>query len=165
MKYLKHVSAMTALTVFAVAGAVYAADNQRQAEVERRGADVMPFNLKGTTHSFTKTEGGGIQRVIVNNPADTQQVMLVREHLRTIQRQFANGDFSGPTHIHGASMPGLAILKAAKPGQVDIQYKDVPAGAELSYHSADKKVVSALHDWFDAQLSDHGAHAMGGHDQ
>ena len=140
-----------------------AADAQRQAEVAKLGADVMPFSLKATTHIFTKTAEGGVQRVVAKNAADAQQVKLVREHLREIQTQFLKGDFSGPTHIHGAEMPGLAELKAAKPGQVAIDYKDVDAGAELTYRTADAKLVAALHQWFDAQLSDHGADAMAGH--
>ena len=37
------------------------------------------------------------------------------------------------------------------------------AGAELTYRTADPKLVAALHKWFNAQLSDHGADAMAGH--
>lgn len=145
------------LSISAVAG-----DAQRQAEVARLGADVMPFSLNATTHIFTKTAEGGVQRVVAKNAADAQQVKLVREHLRDIQTQFLKGDFSGPTHIHGAEMPGLADLKAAKPGQVAIEYRDVDGGAELAYRTADTKLVVALHQWFDAQLSDHGADATAG---
>jgi hypothetical protein len=141
----------------------HAADAQRQAEVAKLGADVMPFSLQATTHIFTKTAEGGVQRVVAKSASDAQQVSLVREHLRDIQRQFLKGDFSGPTHIHGAEMSGLSVLKAAKPGQIVIDYKDVAAGAELAYRTADTKLVSALHQWFDAQLSDHGADAMAGH--
>jgi len=140
-----------------------AADAQRQAEVAKLGADVMPFSLKATTHIFTKTADGGIQRVVAKNAADAKQIKLVREHLRNIRSQFLKGDFSGPSHIHGADMPGLAELQSSKPGQVSIEYKDVKAGAELTYGTADPKLVAALHQWFDAQLSDHGADAMAGH--
>lgn len=140
-----------------------AADAQRQAEVAKLGADVMPFSLKATTHVFSKTADGGTQRVVAKNAADAQQVKLVRGHLHEIRAQFLKGDYSGPSHIHGADMPGLAELQAAKPGQVSIDYKDVKAGAELTYRTADAKLVAALHRWFDGQLSDHGADAMAGH--
>ena len=123
----------------------------------------MPFSLKATTHIFTKTGDGGIQRVVAKSATDTEQIKLVREHLRDIQEQFLKGEFSGPTHIHGAGMPGLAELEAAKPGQLAIDYKDVDAGAELSYRTANARLVLALHRWFDAQLSDHGADEMAGH--
>jgi len=143
--------------------ASHSADTERQAEVARRGADVMPFRLDATTHVFTKTAQGGVQRVIAKNPADTDQVRLVRSHLREIESEFRRGDFSGPAHIHGMDMPGLAELKAAPSGSIAIRYQDVKGGAELSYRTVDATLVSALHRWFDAQLSDHGADAMAGH--
>lgn len=140
-----------------------AADEQRQAEVAMRGPDVMPFSLAATTHIFTKSSYGGTQRVVAKRSDDLAQVKLVRQHLHDIQRQFLAGDFSGPEHIHGATMPGLAELRSANPGQIAIAYRDVPGGAELSYLSADTTLIAALHAWFDAQLSDHGADAVAGH--
>ena len=140
-----------------------AADAQRQAEVAKLGADVMPFSLQATIHIFTKTAQGGTQRVVAKSATDAPQIKLAREHLRDIQTQFLKGDFSGPSHIHGVEMPGLADLKTAKPGQISIDYKDVEAGAELTFLTSDAKLVSALHQWFDAQLSDHGSDAVAGH--
>jgi hypothetical protein len=135
----------------------------RQAEVAQRGADVMPFALAATMHIFTKLPNGGIQRVVAKDAADDAQILPVRAHLREMQTRFLAGDFSGPEHIHGHEMPGLARLEAAKPGQFGIDYRDVPGGAELAYRSSDPGLVAALHDWFDAQVSDHGADAMAGH--
>jgi hypothetical protein len=139
------------------------ADAQRQSEVANRGKDVMPFTLAATTHIFTKNAQGGIQRVVAKKSSDNAQVKLVRKHLREIREQFLRGDFSGPSHIHGQDMPGLAALRAAKPGQIDIAYKDVKGGAELRYKTTDATLVAALHQWFGAQLSDHDKDAMEGH--
>jgi hypothetical protein len=136
---------------------------QRQAEVSQRGKDVMPFRLPATAHIFTKSAEGGIQRVVVKKSSDTTQVKLVRKHLQEIREQFLKGDFSGPSHIHGQDMPGLAQLKGSTPGQIVIAYKDVKDGAELSYKTADATLVAALHRWFDVQLSDHGKDAVEGH--
>lgn len=123
----------------------------------------MPFSLKATTHFFTRTNEGGTQRVIAKDVSDAVQTRLIREHLHAIQMQFQKGDFSGPSHIHGNDMPGLAQLKAARPGQISITYHDVPGGAELTYGTANADLVRALHSWFNAQLSDHGADAMEDH--
>ena len=139
-----------------------AADAQRQAEVAARGPDVMPFSLAATQHVFTKMPDGGVQKVVARDAADARQVTLVRGHLRDIQAQFLRGDFSGPSHIHGEQMPGLAELQSAKPGAIAIDYRDVDGGAELRFRSADDKLVAALHRWFDAQVSDHGKDAMAG---
>jgi len=43
--------------------------------------------------------------------------------------------------------------------------RDVDSGAELRYQTADAALVSALHAWFDAQLSDHGTDARAGQQQ
>jgi hypothetical protein len=97
----------------------------------RNGArtDVMPFDLKATTHIFTKTAEGGTQRVAVKNVSDAVQTRLVLEHLRDIL----------------------------------IAYQDIGGGAELAYRSKDAKLVAALHAWVDAQVCDHDADAMAGH--
>lgn len=136
---------------------------QRQAEVSRLGKDVMPFSLMATTHIFSKNETGGVQQVVAKVAGDESQVALIRQHLRDIQSQFLRGDFSGPGHIHGQAMPGLSELKAAKAGQIAIVYRDVKDGAELTFQTSDAKLVAALHQWFDAQLSDHGSDAIEGH--
>ncbi|MFL9941906.1 aspartate carbamoyltransferase [Paraburkholderia graminis] len=141
----------------------FATDAERQAGVATRGAEVMPFSLKATTHIFTKSENGGSQQVIAKSPSDSGQTQLIRKHLREIQKQFQRGDFSGPARTHGTDMPGLAQLSAAKPGQISIAYKDIKGGGKLTFHSDDPNLVSSIHAWFDAQLSDHGADAMDGH--
>jgi hypothetical protein len=161
MKHMLPRIALALVAIFPLVGG--AADSARQAEVAKRGADVMPFSLKATTHIFTKSPDGGTQRVVAKNAADATQVRLVRKHLREIETQFRKGDFSGPSHIHGNDMPGLEQLKAAKPGEISIAYKNVRGGAQLAYRTANPELVSALHAWFDAQLSDHGPDAMAGH--
>lgn len=145
------------------AQAAFSADTQRQAEVAQRGAEVMPFDLKATTHLFTKTSNGGIQRVVAKDPSDAAQIGLVRAHLHDIHSRFQRGDFSGPSQIHGDDMPGLAQLKDAKSGEISIAYADVKGGAKLTFRTANPKLVEALHAWIDAQLSDHGADAMEGY--
>ncbi|MEO8839564.1 MAG: aspartate carbamoyltransferase [Herbaspirillum sp.] len=149
-----------ALINFSVASA---AGPSRQAEVSARGAQVMPFDLKETTHLFTKTNDGGIQQVVAKNPQNRMQIKLIREHLQEISNQFGKGDFSAPMQIHGAEMPGLKELKKARPGEILINYKALSDGGEVEYSTSNATLVAALHRWFDAQLSDHGADAKQGH--
>ena len=53
----------------------------RQWEVREAGAEVMPFDLDKTKHSFVKTDDGGVQTVSTLTKNYTEQVALVREHL------------------------------------------------------------------------------------
>ncbi len=142
---------------------VLAATDMRLEEVAQRGSHVMPFNLEQTTHVFTKTETGGVQQVIVKDKANASQIKLIRQHLRKISLEFAQGDFSNPAKIHGLTMPGLTTLRNTKPGQLNISYKELADGAEIDYATNDTTLLKALHQWFDAQLSDHARHAVSGH--
>ena len=139
------------------------AHEERQAGVAERGVDVMPFNLHDTIHHFVKNSEGGIQQVVARLPDNVDQVQLVRDHLKEIRERFLQGDFSGPAHIHGSDMPGLRELKESEPGQIKITYADIASGAELSYQTSNTRLVTALHTWFDAQLSDHGEDANDHH--
>ena len=135
-------------------------ESDRQAEVARRGAAVMSFDLERTTHLFKALPNGGVQTVVVRNPKDSRQVRLVRSHLRREAERFSRGDFGDPARIHGEHLPGLAELEAGA-ARLRIRYRPVPAGGRLRYATEDPKLVAALHEWFRAQVSDHGEHARG----
>jgi hypothetical protein len=130
----------------------------RQGEVAARGAKVMPFDLEQTTHVFQKLEYGGLQKVVVKDPLNKKQIALIQSHLKEESEKFRKGDFSDPAKIHGEDMPGLAQLKAGA-AKIDIRYTALPDGAQIRYTAKDPKLVTALHQWFSAQLSDHGSHA------
>lgn len=130
----------------------------RQEEVARRGAKVMPFDLEQTTHVFQKLDDGGLQKVVVKDPSNKKQIALIQSHLKKESENFRRGDFSDPAKIHGEDMPGLAQLKAGA-AKIDIRYTALLDGAQIRYTTKDSTLVAALHQWFDAQLSDHGRHA------
>jgi len=133
----------------------------RQEVVAEHGARVMPFDLEATTHVFAPDVDGGIQTVVADDPTDDRQVDLVRDHLRAEATSFRRGDFGDPAEVHGHDMPGLDVLDRSAP-RLDVTYHDIPAGGEIRYRSDDPTVVRALHDWFAAQVSDHGRHATSG---
>jgi hypothetical protein len=135
---------------------------ERQADVAERGAQVMPFDLDATTHTFTKTDVGGVQTVVVDDPTDAIQIELIRQHLREERDNFSSGDFSDPAAIHGHDMDGVAELQAGH-RDITIDYLDHPDGAELTYRTDRPDLVEALHAWFDRQVMDHGPHARAGH--
>jgi hypothetical protein len=147
------------LTQFALA---QPASPERLNEVTQRGMHVMPFDLKQTQHIFNKTETGGVQQVIAKDAGNSKQIELIRQHLTKISGEFSHGDFSDPEKIHGKEMPGLAVLRTAKLGQLHVRYLELPNGAEITYSAEDKTLVAAIHQWFDAQLADHGSDAMPG---
>jgi hypothetical protein len=134
---------------------------QRQAQVAERGAQVMPFDLDATTHTFTTADDGGVQTVVADDPTDAAQIELIRKHLRDERDNFARGDFNDPAAIHGHDMDGVADLRAGY-RDLTVDYHDRPAGAQLTYRTDRADLVKALHAWFDRQVTDHGPHAEAG---
>ena len=156
----------TAAVALAVSGAlgvvVSCGGSSRQEEVAERGREVMPFDLDATTHTFETARNGGTQTV-TSDRDDRDQIALVRSHLRAEAEAFRAGDFDDPAAIHGDEMPGIGeMVEGTRSGEVDIAYAEVAGGARLTYTSDDPALVAAIHAWFDAQVSDHGAHARGG---
>lgn len=129
----------------------------RQEEVAERGAEVMPFDLDATTHRFVPLPNGLEQVVVADDPADSQQVNLIRQHLETEQHRFQRGDYTDPAHIHGTDMPGLATLQA-RAADVEIVFSARPDGARLLFSTSDPQLIETLHEWGRAQVADHGAH-------
>ncbi len=154
------------LATVAILGALWATgalafQETRQEEIAEKGAEVMPFDLEKTTHVFEKTETGGVQKVVADDPNDAEQVALIREHLEEEAAAFRRGDLSDPSEIHGEEMPGLKELEAGAK-EMDIRYSELPDGAKIEYETSDPALVTALHTWFDTQVSDHGDHAEDG---
>jgi hypothetical protein len=152
------VAGLGALVVTLVVVSAHDADVTRQEVIAHRGAAVMPFDLDATTHVFDSTSSGGVQTVVADDPTDIEQVALIRSHLRDEVRRFRHGDFGDPASIHGHDMPGLRTLEA-NADALTISYHDRTDGATVTFSSEDPVIVDALHDWFDAQLHDHGDHA------
>lgn len=131
--------------------------SERQAEVAKRSRPVMGFDLDRTLHDFAPTSGGGVLTV-TSRDGDAVQVGRVRSHLEYQTEAFRRGDWANPIQIHGAEMPGLSELIAAR-GKLKIDYQSIAAGGRITFVSSNKEVTLALHRWFDAQNSDHGKHA------
>jgi hypothetical protein len=133
-------------------------DINRIEEVREKGAEIMPFDLDKTLHTFEKSSDGGVQIVSLRDINTADQLNPIREHLKKIAYDFENGNFDDPVSIHGSDMPGLATLQA-NASKFSIKYFELENGAKLEYSSTDKEIISAIHLWFDAQVSDHGTDA------
>lgn len=151
------------LAAVALAGCGNGADASadRQAEVAERGSEVMPFDLDATTHRFTSTDTGLVQTITAHDPDDREQVALIQEHLEEEAVRFAQGDLDDPAAVHGDEMPGLAALRSGA-ADIDIQFAARDDGARLTYTTENPDLIEALHQWGQAQVSDHGEHAEQG---
>ncbi len=135
-----------------------AAAQTKQEHVHRMAPGVMPFDVSKTAHIFKMTETGGVERVVAKDPAATDQIVLIQQHLRHEAMNFQKGDYSDPARLHGPGMPGLNELQSGA-SRIKVSYVSLPSGAELVFETADLHLLTALHRWFGAQLSEHGADA------
>jgi len=146
------------ITIILFVGATVASAETKQERVRHMSHDVMPFDLAKTSHIFRMTDSGGVERVIVKDAADKDQVALIQMHLQHEAEAFQRGDYSDPASLHGEDMPGLKELQT-EAVQISVRYSALPNGAEITFETADLHLLTAIHRWFGAQLSEHGADA------
>jgi len=137
-------------------GDAYAQSTQEH--VHHMAHEVMPFDISRTTHIFRMTESGGVQRVVAKDPGDAQQIALIQQHLQHEASRFQRGDYADPETLHGADMPGLQELRRSAP-KIRVTYSPRPDGAQIVFETGDLPTLTAIHRWFGAQLSEHGADA------
>jgi len=146
------------ITVLWAMGGKPACAQTRQEHVHHMAHSVMPFDVSKTTHIFKMTESGGVQQVVAKDPKDSEQIALIRQHLQHEAKIFRAGNYSDPAKLHGADMPGLKELQDGA-GQIKVTYTDLPSGGQISFETTDLRLLTAVHRWFGAQLSEHGADA------
>jgi len=132
-------------------------------EVHQRTQQVVPYALDQVLQTFSNTVHGGVQHVVAKSADNTEQIKLIQAHLLKIANEFRKGDFSVTERIHGADMPGLAQLKSAETDDIRFEYKALPNGAQIHYSTEYPQYVQALHEWFDAQMSEHGKEVIPEH--
>ncbi len=151
-----HFPMMVTIFMLLCSFTVFAQTHQQQ--VHQMAHQVMPFDISKTVHIFRMTEFGGVQRVIAKDPESIDQIALIQQHLKHEAEKFRLGDYSDPAKLHGIEMPGLKKLQSGAP-DIRVSYAEIPSGAELMFETTDLSLLTALHRWFGAQLSEHGADA------
>jgi hypothetical protein len=147
---------ITAIILFYVPLGTFAQTTQEQ--IHNMSHHVMPFDISKTIHLFRMSESGGVLKVLARDPNETDQILLIRQHLSHEAEMFGRGNYSDPTELHGADMPGIAELRA-NPSKVTVSFSELPEGAQITFETEDLKMLTAIHRWFGAQLSEHGADA------
>ena len=155
---------MKALAVVLMLGGLVAAQDmsscpmhdksQHQADVEKRGDAAMGFPHDKTTHHFPLAADGGAIEVTVNDLKDTQNLTVIREHLKHVAVMFANGDFSVPMFIHSEVPPGVSEMKDRR-ADIVWTFEEMPAGGRVRISTANRDALNAIHDFLVYQIRDH----------
>jgi hypothetical protein len=150
--------AMAAVALFLYLAMPVSAQPTPQEHVHQMSPSVMPFDMDKTLHIFKMTEHGGIERVVTREAKWNEQIPSIQQHLRHEAERFQKGDYSDPEKLHGAAMPGLQELREGA-SRIKVSYAALPNGAEIRFETSDIHLLTAVHRWFGAQLSEHGADA------
>lgn len=148
-----------AIVLCLVIGCTAALAQTKQEHVHSMGSMVMPFDLSKTTHIFRMTDTGGVEQVVVKDQAATDQITLIQQHLQHEAEAFQSGNYTDPASLHGADMPGLREMQVGA-AKIKVSYSTLPTGAQITFVTTDIHLLTAIHRWFGAQLSEHGADAQ-----
>ena len=138
------------------------------AALQQRGKVEMGVDQYTSTHRFDDlADGGRIEltretsdrrrrTVARSETSDSAGVRTIREHLASIARAFAAGDFATPFAVHAREVPGTKTM-AAKRDAIRYEFRPLPGGGEVRLSSRDPEAIKAIHAFMAFQRGDHRA--------
>jgi hypothetical protein len=123
--------------------------------MDDRGAAVMGFDQRRTTHHFLLFDDGGAIDVGVADASDASNRDAIRSHLPHIAQMFAAGNFDAPMLVHDStSVPGTTSMTARR-DRIRYQYIETPNGGRVNIATTDADALAAVHAFLRFQIADH----------
>lgn len=126
----------------------------KEAEMKKRGDAAMGFDQDKVSHHFHLTQTGGTIEVNVNQTADADSRKQIRDHLRMISQEFADGVFTSPIATHAEVPPGVPVMSERK-SRIGYVYEETPDGARVIISTTDPAARTAVHDFLKYQIREH----------
>ena len=125
--------------------------------VQHRGHVVMGVDQYTSQHVFEALPDGG--RIVLerDDATDSASIATIRQHMRDIQLDFTNGDFSKPFGVHAQEVPGTRVL-AERRDVIRYEVESLPRGAALRIYTTDSAALGAIGEFMAFQRMDHRAH-------
>jgi len=128
-----------------------------QTAMLERGDIGMGFNQMAIHHHFAATPTGGEIIIMSTNMSDTATIREIRSHVRDIQREFSEGNFTRPFYIHAEQVPGTDVM-AAKKDLIRYSIRDIDGGSVLTLTTNDTGLVAAIQQFMEFQSAQHMGH-------
>lgn len=122
-----------------------------------RGNIEMGFNQSMIHHHFMATSTGGEIMIMSYNENDTKTISEIRSHMRDIQYEFSQGNFTKPFYIHAQTIPGISVMTAKK-DLIQYSVKDIDGGSVLILTTRDTELLNAIQQFMAFQSSQHMGH-------
>jgi hypothetical protein len=126
----------------------------KNAETKKRGDSAMGFDQDKVSHHFHLTPSGGAIEVTVNQTADAGSRKQIRDHLKTVSQEFADGVFTSPIVTHAEVPPGVPVMRERK-SRIKYAYEETPDGARVIIATTDRAAKTAVHNFLRYQIREH----------
>jgi hypothetical protein len=114
----------------------------------------MGFSHETTRHAFRLEKNGGTIEVTASSADDAKSIAAIREHLQSIAKSFAAGDFAKPMFIHDKMPDGAEMMRTRKDA-IRYRYEERPAGARVVITTDDPEARAAIHQFLRFQIAEH----------
>src|SRR3989304_180693 len=128
-----------------------------QTAMLERGNIAMEFNQTKIMHHFMATSTGGQIMVVSLNMNDTKTINEIKSHIKDIQYQFSQGNFTKPFYIHNQIVPGTQVMTAKK-DLIQYTINDIEGGSILILTTNDTELLDAIQQFMDFQSNQHMGH-------
>lgn len=128
-----------------------------QTAMLERGNTAMGFNQSMIHHHFTATTAGGEIMIMSSNMSDANTINEIRSHVKDIQYEFSQGNFTKPFYIHAQDVPGTDVMTAKK-DLIQYSVKDIDGGSVLILTTNDTELLDAIQQFMNFQSSQHMSH-------
>ena len=128
-----------------------------QTAMLERGNVAMGFNQSMIHHHFISTTTGGEIIIMSTNMSDAKTINEIRSHIKEIQYEFSQGNFTKPFFIHAQIVPGTDIMTAKK-DLIQYSIKDFDGGSSLILATNDTELLKAIQQFMEFQSAQHMMH-------
>ena len=128
-----------------------------QTAMLERGNVAMGFNQSKIHHHFMATSTGGEIMIMSTNMNDTQTINEIRSHIKEIQYEFSQGNFTKPFYIHDQVVPGTDIMTAKK-DLIQYSLQNIDGGSILILNTNNTELLDAIQKFMNFQSSQHIGH-------
>jgi hypothetical protein len=132
-----------------------AGPDTHRARVDKRHGKATGVAHEGTVHHFLLADDGGSIRLEATDASQVEARNRIREHLQTVARSFAAGDFALPMLIHDQVPPGVDVMKKRKHA-IQYAYASSENGGVVRISTRDSRALEAVHEFLRFQIRDHG---------
>ena len=122
-----------------------------------RGDIAMGFNQTKIMHHFMSTPIGGEIMIVAINENDTKTISEIRAHVKDIEYEFSQGNFTKPFFIHDQIVPGSQAMAENK-DKIQYSTMQIDRGSVLILATNDTDLLYSIQQFMDFQSSQHIGH-------